>query len=30
MTHNQILQRIWGLEYFGDVQLLRATVRNLR
>ena len=30
MTHDQILQRVWGLGYSGDVQLLRATVRNLR
>ena len=30
MTHGQILQRVWGSEYFGDVQLLRATMRNLR
>ena len=30
MTHDQILQRVWGSEYFGDVQLLRATMRNLR
>ena len=30
MTHDQILQRVWGSEYFDDVQLLRATMRNLR
>lgn len=30
MTHDQILQRVWGLGYADDVQLLRATVRNLR
>ena len=30
MTHGQILQRVWGLGYSGDVQLLRATMRNLR
>ena len=30
MTHDQILERVWGLEFAGDVQLLRATVRNLR
>ena len=30
MTHAQILQRVWGLGYSGDVQLLRATMRNLR
>ena len=30
MTHDQILQRVWGPEYSGDVQLVRATMRNLR
>ena len=30
MTHDQILQRVWGLGYEDDVQLVRATVRNLR
>jgi len=30
LTHDQILQRVWGATYSGDVQLLRATVRNLR
>ncbi len=30
MTHDQILERVWGLEFAGDVQLLRATLRNLR
>ena len=30
MTHDQILQRVWGSEYSGDIQLLRATMRNLR
>ena len=30
ITHAQILQRVWGLGYSGDVQLLRATMRNLR
>ena len=30
MTHDQILRRVWGSGYFGDVQVLRATVRNLR
>ena len=30
MTHDQILQRVWGLGYSDDVQLLRATMRNLR
>ena len=30
MTHDQILRRVWGLGYSGDVQVLRATMRNLR
>ncbi len=30
MTHDQIMQRVWGPVYFGDVQNLRATMRNLR
>ncbi len=30
LTHDQILQKVWGLEYSGDVQLVRATMRNLR
>ena len=30
MTHDQILGRVWGPEYSDAVQLLRATVRNLR
>ena len=30
MTHDQILQRVWGSGYSGSVQLLRATMRNLR
>ena len=30
LTHEQILQRVWGATYSGDVQLLRATMRNLR
>ena len=29
-THDQILQRVWGSGYSGSVQLLRATMRNLR
>jgi len=24
------LQRVWGWEYSGDVDLLRSTVKNLR
>ena len=30
LTHDQILQRVWGWEYSGDVDLLRSTVKNLR
>lgn len=30
LTHDQILQKVWGLEYSGDVHLVRATMRNLR
>ena len=30
MTHDQILRRVWGSGYAGDVQVLRATIRNLR
>ena len=30
MTHDQILQRVWGSRYSSDVQLVRATMRNLR
>ena len=30
MTHDHILRRVWGLGYSGDVQVLRATMRNLR
>ena len=30
MTHDQILQRVWGSTYSSDVQLVRATMRNLR
>ena len=30
LTHDQILQRVWGLEYSGEVDLLRSTVKNLR
>ncbi len=30
MTHDRILQRVWGLGYSGDVQVLRATLRNVR
>lgn len=30
MTHDAILQGVWGTGYYGDVQVLRATMRNLR
>lgn len=30
LTHDQILQRVWGPEYSGETQLVRAFIRNLR
>ena len=30
LTHDQILRRVWGLEYSGERDLLRAAVKNLR
>ena len=30
LTRDQILQRVWGAEYSGDGELLRAVVKNLR
>ncbi len=30
LTHGQILQSVWGPEYSGETQLVRAFVRNLR
>ncbi len=30
LTYNQILQRVWGPEYDGESQLVRAMIRNLR
>ena len=30
LTHDQLLQRVWGPEYSGESQLVRAIVRNLR
>jgi PAS domain S-box-containing protein len=30
LTHDQILQRVWGPEYSGEAQLIRAIVRTLR
>ena len=30
LTHDQILQGVWGPEYSGETDLLRSTVKNLR
>ena len=30
LTHDQILNRVWGPGYSGEVDLLRSTVKNLR
>ena len=30
LTHNQLLERVWGPEYSGDSQLLRSFVKSLR
>ena len=30
LTHDQILERVWGPGYSGEVDLLRAAVKNLR
>ena len=30
LTHDQILQRVWGPGYSGESELLRSTIRNLR
>lgn len=30
LTHDQILQRVWGPEYSGEVGLLRSFIRDLR
>ncbi len=30
LPHDQILQRVWGPEYSGEAQLVRAFIRNLR
>ena len=30
LTHDQLLERVWGPEYSGDLQLLRAFVKSLR
>jgi len=30
LTHDQILQRVWGAEYSGETELVRSFIRNLR
>lgn len=30
LTHDQILQRVWGPEYAGETELVRSVIRNLR
>ena len=30
LTHDQILQRVWGPEYGGEAELVRSFIRNLR
>lgn len=30
MNHDQLLQRVWGVEMFGDASLVRAFVKKLR
>ena len=30
LTHDQLLQRVWGTEYSGEAQLVRAFVKKLR
>jgi DNA-binding response OmpR family regulator len=30
LTHDQLLQRVWGPEYAGEVSLLRSFIRNVR
>ncbi len=30
MTRDQIMQQVWGSEYSGETDLLRATIKNLR
>jgi PAS domain S-box-containing protein len=30
LTHDQILQRVWGKEYSGETELLRSSIRHLR
>ena len=30
LTYNQLLQRVWGLDYSGNLRLLQAFVKTLR
>jgi two-component system KDP operon response regulator KdpE len=30
LTHDQLLQRVWGPEYSGETELVRSFIRNLR
>jgi two-component system KDP operon response regulator KdpE len=30
LTHEQILQRVWGPEFSGETELIRSFIRNLR
>jgi two-component system, OmpR family, KDP operon response regulator KdpE len=30
LTHEEILQRVWGPEYSGEAELVRSFIRNLR
>ncbi|HLC30410.1 MAG TPA: ATP-binding protein, partial [Dehalococcoidia bacterium] len=30
LTHDQLLQRVWGSEYSGETEIVRSMVRNLR
>jgi len=30
MTGKELLQRVWGFDYFGDTRLLDVRVRRLR
>ncbi len=30
LTHDQLLQRVWGPEYSGETGLVRSFIRNLR
>jgi two-component system KDP operon response regulator KdpE len=30
LTHRQLLQRVWGENYTGQVHLLRVNISNLR